>query len=329
MKLSVIVPVYNRPDEVNELLGSITTSTKFDIEILVVDDGSTQDSANIVDRYRASLPVYYYYKENSGPALSRNLGAEKATGDYLIFFDSDCIIPSEYFHNLYAELATNPVDAFGGPDRSHPDFTPVQKAISYAMTSFFTTGGIRGGKRKVERFLPRSFNMGISREAFNSVGGFFNLRFGEDLDFSLRLLKNGYSTSFIPGCWVYHKRRTDFRKFFRQVFNSGIARINIYFRHPDSLKIVHAFPSAFCIGILFLVILSFLHIAFLAPLVIYIAGIFIDSMLKEQSGKVGLLSVVASFIQLIGYGSGFLKAVWQRIILKRGEFRAYSKNFYD
>ena len=327
---SIIIPVYNRPDEVDELLDSLTRQTypKSDFEVVIVEDGSRVPCESVVEKYKDVLDIHYFFKDNSGPGPSRNYGAERSNGEYLIILDSDCIIPEDYLTIIEKELKDNPCDAFGGPDRAHESFTPIQKAISYAMTSFFTTGGIRGGKKKLDKFYPRSFNLGIRKDVYDALGGFSKMRFGEDIDLSIRIFDGGYSCRLFPDAWVYHKRRTDFKKFFKQVHNSGIARINLYKRHPKSLKLVHLLPACFTIGLVVLLLLSFISPWFLLPIGLYMLMIFIDASIKEKSPKIGLLSIIASFVQLIGYGTGFLRAVWKRLVLKQDEFEAYKKNFY-
>ena len=325
---SIIVPVYNRPNEVDELLESLTKQSYSNFEVIIVEDGSTVTCKDIISKYEPLLNVRYFFKENSGPGDTRNYGSQHSQGEYLLILDSDVILPPDYLDNIISELKSDTCDAFGGPDRAHESFTPVQKAISYAMTSFFTTGGIRGGKKKLDKFYTRSFNLGIKKEVFDQLGGFSKMRFGEDIDLSIRIFDNGYSCRLFPDAWVYHKRRTDFRKFFKQVHNSGIARINLYKKHPESLKLVHLLPACFTLGLLFLLILSLFWPWALVPIVIYMLLIFFDASLKEKSVKIGLLSIVASFVQLTGYGTGFLRAVWRRIILRKGEFEAYKKNFY-
>ena len=237
MKYSVIVPVYNRPDEVAELLESLAAQSSGDFEVIIVEDGSTVECRDVCRSYEDRLDLKYFAKPNSGPGQSRNYGAERASGDYLLVVDSDVVLPHDYIKAVDEALAsgsndTTPIAAFGGPDAAHPAFTPVQKAISYSMTSFFTTGGIRGGKKKLDKFYPRSFNMGIRADVYRQLGGFTRMRFGEDIDFSYRIVEAGYEPQLFPGAWVWHKRRTDFRKFWRQVYNSGIARINLEKRHP-------------------------------------------------------------------------------------------------
>ena len=327
-KYSIIIPVYNRPDEVEELLDSLTSQKLNIFEVIIVEDGSTLPCKDIVDKYSDLLTIKYFTKENTGPGTTRNYGAKKASGEYLIFFDSDCIIPKNYLAHVEEELANQPVDAFGGPDRAHPSFTPIQKAINYSMTSFFTTGGIRGGKERLDKFYPRSFNMGISREAFQKTGGFSTLRFGEDIDFSIRIISSGFKTRLFPNAFVYHKRRTDFRKFFRQVYNSGIARINLNILHPKTLKIVHTLPSTFVIAMLLSIIASPFIPYTLAIPVVYSLLVLVNSLVINKNVKVAVLSIAAAWVQLFGYGVGFIEAFWKRVILKKGNFKAFEKNFY-
>jgi len=328
MKFSIIIPVFNRPDEVDELLQSLCNQEGDEFEIVIVEDGSVNKCDTIVEKFKSKLDIGYYFKENGGPAMARNYGSEKAKYDYLIFFDSDCIIPQNYFRIVNQQLTDRFTDAYGGPDASHESFTIIQKAISYSMTSFFTTGGIRGGNEKMEQFKPRSFNMGYSRKVYETTGGFSNMRFGEDVDMSLKILDNGFKTQLIKDAFVYHKRRTDFRKFFKQVYNSGIARINLEKRHPGSLKLVHAMPAAFLVGTLFLVVISFIKWVFLLPILLYILLIFTDALINTKSLSVSLAAIFSSFTQLYGYGSGFILSFWKRNILKRDEFHAFGKNFY-
>ncbi len=329
MFFSVVIPVYNRPDEVDELLQSLCEQTHNQFEVIIVEDGSSRDSREIVDKYRERLGIRYHEKPNSGPGLSRNTGAALASHGYLIFFDSDCIIPSTYLENVSRFLEGHYVDVYGGPDAAMGTFTIVQKAINYAMTSFFTTGGIRGRKRSMDTFLPRGFNMGVSREAFESVGGYHKMRFGEDIDLSLRLISAGYQTALIPDAHVYHKRRTNYRQFFKQVYNFGIARINLFLLHPGSLKVVHTLPSLFVIGMVLTLLLAPVFPLLLLIPATYSLLLFIDSLTKNRSVKVALHSIISSWIQLIGYGSGFLVAAWKRLALRKGEFRAFEKKFYD
>ena len=300
MKYSFIIPVYNRPEEVDELLDSLTHQTFRDFEVLVIEDGSAIPCKDIVEKYDDLLSIKYFVKPNSGPGQTRNYGAERAEGEYLLILDSDCIVPPTYLEAVEAELNRESADAFGGPDRAHSSFSDIQKAINYAMTSFFTTGGIRGGKKKMDKLYPRSFNMGVRAEAYQALGGFSKMRFGEDIDFSIRIFKNGYRCRLFPEAWVWHKRRTDFRKFFKQVHNSGIARINLYKKYPESLKVVHLLPAAFTVGLLVLLLGSLWCLWCLLPILLFILLIFIDASIRNKSIRIGCLSVAASFIQLVG-----------------------------
>lgn len=329
MYFSIVIPLYNRPDELDELLESLCKQNYDSFEVIVAEDGSTLKGDQVVQKYADRLNINYFEKNNSGPGLTRNAGAAIAKGDYLIFFDSDCIIPPHYLITVFAYLETSQTDAFGGPDAALPTFSPIQKAINYAMTSFFTTGGIRGGKRSMEKFHPRSFNLGVSRDVFNQLGGYGAMRFGEDIDFSLRLIEAGFHTALIREAYVYHKRRSTFCQFFKQVYNSGIARINLHLLHPGSLRLVHMLPALFVTGMALILIATFLlPVLILFPL-FYCLMVFIDSARTNRSAKVALYSIAAAWIQLTGYGSGFLVAVWKRLILKRGEFRAFEKKFYN
>lgn len=328
MRYSVIIPVYNRPDEVNELLQSLVEQHYNDFEVIIVEDGSSVPCKTIADAYSDRLTIHYFEKPNSGPGQTRNYGAERSRGEYLLILDSDCIIPPGYFEAIEQELQNKPADAFGGPDRAHSSFSDMQKAINYSMTSFFTTGGIRGGKKKMDKFYPRSFNMGVRRTVYQALGGFSDMRFGEDIDFSIRIFKGGYSCRLFPGAWVYHKRRTDLKKFFKQVHNSGIARINLYKKYPESLKVVHLLPAVFTLGVAFLLIGSLFCLYSLLPILLYAVLVCIDSSLQNHSLRIGIYSIAAAFIQLIGYGTGFWRAWWQRCVLGRDTFEAFKKNFY-
>ena len=324
------------------MLESLCTQTFRDFEVVLVEDGSSVPCVAVADAFRNQLDIKYFTKDNSGPGQTRNFGAERASGEYLIILDSDVMVPPGYFEAVEAELSRERADAFGGPDRAHPDFTPVQKAINYAMTSFFTTGGIRGGKVKMDKFYPRSFNLGISADAYKALGGFSKMRFGEDIDLSIRIFAAGYKCRLFPEAWVWHKRRTNLKKFFKQVHNSGIARINLYKKYPSSLKLVHTLPAAFTVGVALLLavalplllVLSCLPwwgavLVALAPLLLWVLAVFTDASAKNRSLRIGCLAVAASFVQLTGYGSGFLRAWWLRCILGRNEeLQAFKKSFY-
>ena len=318
MQFSIIIPVYNRPQEIDELLESLCQQTLKDFEVVVVEDGSREKCDLVCDKYRDRLSVSYHFKPNSGPGPSRNYGAERSQGEYLIILDSDVIVPENYLAIVKEELDREPCDAFGGPDRAHPSFTPIQKAINYAMTSFFTTGGIRGGKRKMDKFYPRSFNLGIKKSVYEALGGFAPMRYGEDIDLSTRIFKNGYSCRLFPEAFVYHKRRVKFSSFFRQVKHSGEARVVLKNKYPDTFKLVHLLPSAFVVGNLLLVMLGiFHHWLWFAPILFYALAIFIDSLAKNKSLEVALLSIPSAYCQLFGYGLGFLGAAWRDILSKK------------
>ena len=317
---SVIVPVYNRPTEIDELLASLTKQTFTNFEILIIEDGSTDRCDKVIAKYQEQLKVLYYYKENSGQGFSRNYGFELAKGDYFIVFDSDCIIPPHYFETIEKSLNEYLLDTFGGPDKAHESFTNVQKAISYSMTSPFTTGGIRGNKKHVGTFHPRSFNMGISKEVYDKTKGYIITRMGEDIEFSLRIIENGFKTGLIEDAHVYHKRRTNFGQFYKQLHFFGRARINISRFFPKELKLVHTFPALFAIG---LIVLPFSY--FIDPRLFIAGGLiyllfgfinFISSTLQSRNIIVGILGMIAAFIQLIAYGVGFLTEGSKRIFNK-------------
>ena len=318
MLFSIIIPVYNRPQEVDELLESLCTQTFNDFEVVVVEDGSTEKCEEVCQKYADRLSLHYYFKPNSGPGPSRNYGAERSRGEYLIILDSDVIVPEHYLEIVKSELDRELCDAFGGPDRAHPSFTPIQKAINYAMTSFFTTGGIRGGAKKLDKFYPRSFNLGIKKSVFEALGGFAPMRYGEDIDLSTRIFSNGYSCRLFPEAFVYHKRRVKFSSFFRQVKHSGEARVILKKKYPDTFKLVHLLPAAFVVGNLLLVVMAlFHHWLWLAPILLYCLMVFADSLVKNKDLKVALLSVPAAYVQLFGYGTGFIRASWNDILRKK------------
>lgn len=315
MFYSIIIPVYNRPDEIHELLESLTKQTYTNFEVLIIEDGSEKTSKKAAEQFSNSLNIRYYYKENSGQGFSRNYGFERANGDYLVVFDSDCIIPEHYFESVNQYLAKNQADAWGGPDRALPSFTPLQKAINFSMTSIFTTGGIRGLKNSLGGFHPRSFNMGISREVFEKTGGYKITRMGEDLEFSMRIIKSGFKSVLIEDAYVYHKRRTNLRQFFRQLHFFGRARINIRRFYPEEVKLVHFFPTFFLFGLILSILLLVLDAYILKHLyilyLVYSALLFIGALLREKSLKIALLSVVAAFTQLTAYSIGFLTELWR------------------
>lgn len=320
MLLSLVIPVYNREEEMRELLESLSNQYYKDFEVVVVDDGSTAPVGHLVEKYADRLNIKYYFNEKSGPGLTRNYGSERSEGEYIVYLDSDCVVPPQYTKVLSGYLSVNKVDTFGGPDAASDDFTDFQKAVSYSMTSFFTTGGIRGGKKKLDKFFPRSFNMGYRREVYDRLGGFLSMRHGEDTELSYRLAKNNCVSVLIPEAYVYHKRRSTSKSFFLQVFFFGMTRINLYKRYPDTFKLVHLLPSIFTVYVAISILIS-LFVWRLALLPVFIIALiwFLQSTKLNRSVNVGILSIQTSFIQLFGYGSGVLYGIWMRLVLKKTE----------
>jgi glycosyltransferase involved in cell wall biosynthesis len=325
---SFIIPVYNRPDELRELLLSISNQTIRDFEVVVVDDGSQISCSDIVDEFSNRMSLRYLFQTNQGPGPARNYGAEAATGRWLIFLDSDCILPSNYLNIITSEVECEEFDCFGGPDKPHPDFNTVQKAIGYAMSSILTTGGIRGARENLDKFYPRSYNLGVRNSVFKALDGFSSMRFGEDLDFSMRLLKKGYSTRLIKDAFVYHKRRNNFRSFFKQVYNSGIARINLEMRHRGTIKLVHLLPSLFFLWHVVVLILAFATPWILILLTVTPVVVYLHALYSTRENRIALWAVVAAITQTFGYGLGFIEGVIFRMILRRKEFHAFHSNFY-
>ena len=311
MHFSFVIPVFNRPTEVDELLESLTFQTYTNFDTVIIEDGSTLKCDKVINKYKSKLDIQYYFKSNSGPGPSRNYGVDKSNSEYFIFCDSDCIIPPMYLNEVQKQLKINYTDAFGGPDNAHSSFTPLQKAINYAMTAFITTGGIRGGGKSIDRFQPRSFNMGISKDAFQDTGGFGNIHPGEDPDLTIRLWKLGYETQLIPKAFVYHKRRISWIQFYKQVNKFGKCRPILNYWHPETSKITYWFPTCFIFGLAFGLALSgaFNNLVLVYFYVLYFIVILFDSSIRNQNIKIGLMSSFAVFIQYLGYGIGFLKAV--------------------
>ncbi len=313
---SIIVPVYNRRDEVADLLRSLESQTDKGFEIILVEDGSTQPS--LPDgKGPEGLRLKYYQKSNEGRSIARNYGITGADGDYFVFVDSDCILPPDYIKQLRKSLGDNPVDCFGGPDAAHDSFTDTQKAINYAMTAFLTTGGIRGGKVSMEKFTPRTFNMGFSREVYEKVGGFREM-FSEDIDMSTRIKNAGFRIALYPDVYVYHKRRVDMKKFWKQVHVFGMSRITLELLYPGSMKIVHWLPAVFTIGAVALIIASFFCKWLLLPLLLYIVALWVGGLMATRSLKIATMGVGAAMVQLTGYGTGFIKAYVSKIIFGKG-----------
>ncbi|WP_322970195.1 glycosyltransferase [Faecalibacter sp. LW9] len=338
LQLSIIVAVYERQDELTELLSSLTKQSNSNFEMIIVDDGSKNKLDTVCAKFKDQLDIKYYYKSNSGPGKSRNYGMEKANGNYFIFLDSDTIIPPNYIQSVYDELTAHYVDAFGGPDDADESFNAYQKAITFSMTSFLTTGGIRGGKKQVGKFQPRSFNMGISRKAYETTGGFAAMRIGEDPDLSMRLWENGFETRLFPDSKVIHKRRTSLKKFAKQVYQFGVARPILNQRHPAYVKPTFWFPSLFFLGTLFAWITFVVGLFFQEyqtilwiPFdlwLIYMMAIFVFSMLRFKSVKVGILSMQTTLIQFFNYGYGFLESQFKLNILKQDPKKAFPTHFH-
>ena len=316
---SIIVPVYNRPDEVADLLASLDAQTDRGFEIILVEDGSTVPCRPQAEAYKSRMRLKYYYKEHEGRSIARNYGIVRADGDFLVFVDSDCVLPPDYIASLRAALKAHPeTDCFGGPDAAHDSFTDTQKAINYAMTSFLTTGGIRGGKVSMEKFTPRTFNTGFSRKVFERVGGFREM-FSEDIDMSTRIRRAGFNIALFPEVYVYHKRRGNLRKFWRQVHVFGMSRITLKLLYPGSLKAVHCLPAMFVLGSAAMIIGAvFWHWWCILPLVAYLLAVWICAIAATRSLRVGTLGLMASVVQLTGYGTGFLRAYIWKILLRHG-----------
>ncbi len=337
LHFSVIIPIYNRPEELSELLTSLSKQ-EFDssFEIVIVEDGSVLKSDKVVEEYGKVLNVKYFFKENTGPGDSRNYGMARASGNYFIILDSDCILPEFYFNEVNTALQNKYTDAYGGPDAAHPSFTVIQKAINYSMTSLLTTGGLRGSDKVKSKFQPRSFNMGISKKAFLQTKGFSKQRYGEDIDLTFKLWDLHFKTQFIPNAFVYHKRRTSWKQFFNQTFNFGAARPVLNYMHLGSAKITYWFPSMFILGILLAICFSFLgYNLFLILYGVYFVFILIDSIIKNRcEDKIcvdalftGVSSIIATLIQFFGYGYGFLRSFLRLNVLKRTKEKTFPKMF--
>lgn len=312
MRFSVIIPVYNRPQELDELLSCLNQQTYRDFEVVIIEDGSNLNSNDVVNRYQKKLPIAYYVKENGGQGFARNYAFERAKGEFFIILDSDALIEANYLESVSEGIKRDNLDLFGGPDKDHPDFTAIQKAISFAMTSLFTTGGIRSRAKNVGgKFHPRSFNMGISREVWEATNGFKITRMGEDIEFSIRCISLGFKSGLISEAFIYHKRRTNFTQFYKQIHFFGRARINISRFFPNELKWVHFFPACYFIYFWNTILLNILSPSIgnmlFAGLFAYWLAIFIDAVKKTKNLYVSLLGLVAANIQLLAYGQGFIE----------------------
>lgn len=319
---SLIVPVYNRPDEIADLLESLSRQTDKDFELVLTEDGSTVPCREEVERYADRLDIQYFSKSNEGRSIARNHGMQHARGEYFVFVDSDCILPPDYFESLRRQLSQTGADCFGGPDAAHESFTDTQKAINFAMTAFLTTGGIRGGKVQMEKFVPRTFNMGFSRRVWEKVGGFREM-FSEDIDMSTRIRQAGFAPQLFRDVRVFHKRRGNLAKFWRQVHVFGMSRITLQLLYPGSMKLVHWLPAVFTIGAAALILLGiFVSPWWLLPLGVYIVALWISAIATTRSLKLGTMAVGASMVQLLGYGTGFIRAYVWKILLRHGRDEA-------
>ncbi|MEE9372627.1 MAG: glycosyltransferase [Saprospiraceae bacterium] len=335
-KYSIIVPTYNRIAELQELLPSISNLDRIDhIELIIVDDGSTDNTASWVENYASSYPIHYIRQKNQGPGAARNLGMSIAKGTYFIFVDSDCILPPDYIYKIDTYLEQYHPDAFGGPDTYHPSFSPFLKAVNYSMTSFIGTGGTRGSKKSVTKFYPRSFNMGFHRDVFEKIGGFNALRHGQDMDYSARIYKAGYSVQLIPDAYVYHKRRTSIWKFFKQIHNWGVTRINLASLYPGMLRPIHLMPAILVLGVLVAIIVvpftsygNMILIMALSGIAMIAIIAFYQSYKMYASVKISLLSIITLYIQVGAYGLGLLNGMWQKWILRRDTAIGITKNYY-
>ncbi|MBC9798647.1 glycosyltransferase [Sinomicrobium weinanense] len=331
LDFSFIIPVYNRPGEVEELLESMV-HLDFDhpFEVVIIEDGSTIPAKEVADSFSDRLHISYYFKENSGPGDSRNYGMQKARGNYFIILDSDCILPPHYLREVHTSLKSDYVHCYGGPDTAHSSFTDLQKAINYAMTSTITTGGIRGKKNAVGKFQPRSFNMGISREAFQKTGGFGKIHPGEDPDLTIRLWAVGYDTRFLANAFVYHKRRISWSKFFKQVYKFGMTRPILNRWHPHTEKTVYWLPALFVLGLIFSMLLWILGIPVFAGLyALFFLIVFIDALYRNKNVKVAFLSVFAVLIQFSGYGYGFIKSTFAMKVLNKDPQKVFPELFFN
>ncbi len=330
MYFSLIIPVFNRPDEINELLESLSqTNFKEEFEVVIVEDGSTLPCEDIVNAYKEKLNISYYLKYNSGPGDSRNFGMKQAKGDYFLIFDSDCIIPSHYLTEVSNALKQDYVDCFGGPDKAMDSFSDIQKAINFAMTSFLTTGGIRGGSETIDKFQPRSFNMGLSKKAFEVSGGFGNIHPGEDPDLTIRLWNLGFKTKLLTNAYVYHKRRVDWDKFSSQVTKFGKVRPILNSWYPEHKKWSYFFPSLFIIGFFFGIFLLVFDVDWLLQLYfLYFFVLFLTATIKNKSLKIGYLSIIAVWKQFYAYGLGFIESTFKINILKKKPQEAFPELFF-
>src|SRR5690606_30084149 len=331
MFFSIIIPLFNRPQELKELLNSLTEQQYKDFEVIIIEDGSLIPAKSIVDKFETILDIKYFVKENQGQGFARNLGFQMARGDFFIVFDSDIVVPKNYLSLVLEGINEDGLDAFGGPDAAHETFTPIQKAISYSMTSPFTTGGIRGNKKHVGQFHPRSFNMGISRKVWEETNGFKLSRRSEDIEFSIRMIQHGFKVGLISKAFVYHKRRTSFKQFYKQTYNFGKGRIDIYCLYPSELKLVHALPSLFVVGLMVLIMLNVINFLTMYEMIfinqitrignsfilLYSVLLWLHALWSSKSLRVAFLSLIAAYTQLFAYGTGFIHQYATKFLLNK------------
>ncbi len=315
--ISIIVPVYNRPDEVADLIASLNLQSDKNFELVLVEDGSTVPCSEQAGQAAPDISIQYHYRDNEGRSPARNYGMEVARGEYFVFVDSDCILPPDYVERLREQLSEHYSDCFGGPDDAHQSFTDLQKAINFSMTAFLTTGGIRGGKVRMERFVPRTFNMGFSRQVAAKVGGFREM-FSEDIDMSTRIRQSGFSIELFRTVKVYHKRRVSIRKFWRQVHVFGMSRITLQLLYPGSMKAVHTLPALFVTGTTGLLVGGVFLPWLLIPIGVYLTALFVSAWTSLRRLKLALMAVGTSMVQIFGYGTGFIRAFVPKILLGRG-----------
>ena len=337
---SIIIPSFNRADELSELLKSFEQLDfpKDAYEVIIADDGSTDTTAELVKKFqdKKSFTLTYCSQQNKGLGAARNLGMENAAGDFFVFVDSDVTVPPHWLNEIDLGLSREKADAFGGPDTYLDSFPALLKAINYSMTSFITTGGLRGKKgRKLAKFYPRSFNMGLSRKLQEKIGGFGNLRHGQDIEYSSRIIRSGAKVFFAEKAFVFHKRRTNLRRFLRQVFNWGIARINLYQIDPSMFEPLHAAPAAALI-----LVLTVSAAAVFSPLFFWlfkiglVSGLLVllfsmaDAAIKYKQLKPSFYLPLVIPIQVFAYGAGFIYNFIRRAVFKKDVKTGFKKNYY-
>lgn len=308
MLFSVIIPVYNRPEELAELLTSLVDQTVTNFEVVVIEDGSSNPSDTIIGSFQRDLDIRYIFQENTGQGFARNHGMKMAQGDFFVILDSDVILPSDYLEKLENAIQTRELDAFGGPDAAKEDFSSLQKAMDFAMTSFWTTGGIRGKMKDSSKYQARGFNMGVSRAVFEDLGGFVDPNRGEDIEWSLRIKNAGFKLELVEEAFVYHKRKNTLRSFSKQAFSFGQNRVNVSRFHPGAIKLVHLFPSLF---LLFLILTLVGVLPETLTLQRFLLGfwsgmILLSATAQTRSILVGILALICSVVQLSSYGAGLI-----------------------